>query len=218
MKTGTCLRPSWTAIVCPTSPGRSSRSATRCGSSASRSRCSSPRCGSSAAPRRTAPSSSSGSTLLLTSPPRADDQLVGLLVLPARALPESRHSPRRHRMAAALRLALAAAVRVVDGIHRGAAHRWALALPTAAAGLAAGDVLVVDVADLADRRPARERHPAHLARGQAQDAEALVLRDELDARAGAPRELAAFAGLQLDVVDERAGRDVCERQRVPRPD
>src|SRR5205085_11166733 len=168
-----------------------------------------------AALRRTAPSSSSGSTLLLTSPPRADDQLVGFLVLAAGPLPERGHAPRRHGMAAALRLALAAAVRMVDRVHGGAAHGRALALPAAAASLPAGDVLVVDVADLADRGAAGERHAAHLARGQAQDAVALVLRDELHAGAGAPRHLAALARLQLDVVDERAGRDVLERQRVP---
>src|SRR5262249_59438889 len=93
---------------------------------------------------------------LLAAATAADDQLVRLLVLATRALAERRHAPRRHRMAATLRLALAAAVRVVDGVHRGAAHGRALALPAAAAGLAAGDVLVLDVADLADGGAARE--------------------------------------------------------------
>src|SRR5919204_400273 len=46
----------------------------------------------------------------------------------------------------------------------------------------------------------------------------LVLRHELDARAGATCELASLARLQLDVVDERARRDVRERQCVPRLD
>src|SRR5207248_3474871 len=81
--------------------------------------------------------------LLLAATAASDDQLVRFLVLPARALPERRHAPRRHGMAAALRLALAAAVRVVDGVHRSAAHGRALALPAAAARLPAGDVLVV---------------------------------------------------------------------------
>src|SRR5205809_1057658 len=128
-------------------------------------------------------------------------------VLAARALTERRDPPRRHRVAAALRLALAAAVRMVDRVHRRAAHGRALAAPPAAAGLPAGDVLVVDVADLAHGRPAGECHTAHLARGQTQDAVALVLGDELDARASRPRHLAALSRLQLDVVDERAGRD-----------
>src|SRR5207253_3327013 len=96
-------------------------------------------------------------TLLLPAPAGADDQLVGLLVLAARALAERRHAPGRHRVTAALRLALAAAVRVVDGVHRRAAHGRTNAPPAAAPRFAPGDVLVVDVADLPDRRPADER-------------------------------------------------------------
>src|ERR1051325_3763638 len=110
------------------------------------------------------PSWSFGSTLLLPAAAAADDQLVGFLVLAPRPLAQRRHAPRRDRVPPALRLALAAAVRVVDGFHRGAAHRRALALPAAAARLASGDVLVVDVADLPDRRPARQRDAAQLAR------------------------------------------------------
>src|SRR5690349_818789 len=153
--------------------------------------------------------------LLLPAAAAADDQLVGFLVLAARALAERRHAPRGDRMPAALRLALAAAVRVVDGVHRGTAHRRTLALPAAAPRLADGDVLVVDVADLTDRRAAGERHPAQLAGWQPKHSEPLVLRDELDPGAGASRELAALAGLQLDVVHERARRDALERERVP---
>src|SRR3954447_6866309 len=89
-------------------------------------------------------------TLLLAAPAAANDQLVGCLVLAARALAERGHAPRGDRVPAALRLALAATVRVVDRVHRGAAHRWPLAPPPTPAGLAARDVLVVDVPDLAD--------------------------------------------------------------------
>src|SRR5207244_13231002 len=39
-------------------------------------------------------------------------------------------------------------------------------------------------------------------------------RDKLDSRAGAARHLAALPRLELDVVDERAGRDVLQRKRV----
>src|SRR6476661_8071270 len=119
--------------------------------------------------------------LLLAAPAGADDQLVGLLVLRTRSLAERRNSPRRDRMAAALRLALAAAVRVVDRVHRRAAHGRALALPAVAARLAPVDVLVVDVADLADGRAARQEDAAHLARRQPEHGVRAVLRDELDA-------------------------------------
>src|SRR5581483_11646848 len=112
-----------------------------------------------------------------------------------------------HRMAAALGLALAAAVRVVDGVHRRAADGGALAAPAAAAGLAAGLVLVVDVPDLPDGGAAGQRDAAHLAGREPEHAVAVVLGDELHARAGAPRHLAALPRLELDVVDERPGRD-----------
>src|SRR5262249_60311173 len=82
------------------------------------------------------------------------------------------------------------------------------------AGLAGGEVLVVDVADLPDRRPTGERHAGHRPGGEAQDGEGPVLGHELDARAGRPRHLRALTRLQLDRVDEGAGRDVLEGKRV----
>src|SRR5215831_128682 len=121
-------------------------------------------------------------------------------------------------MAAALRLALAAAVRMVDGVHRGAAHRRALPAPAAATGLAARDVLVVEVPDLTDGGAARERNAAHLAGREAQNGEGAVLRDELDTRARRAGHLRALARLELDRVDERARRDVLERECVADPD
>src|SRR5207245_3653820 len=57
---------------------------------------------------------------LLAAAAAADDQLVRFLVLAAGALPAGRDAPRRGRGAAALRLPLAAAVRVVGGVHLGA--------------------------------------------------------------------------------------------------
>src|SRR6266536_1543331 len=88
--------------------------------------------------------------LLLAAAAAPDDQTIGFLVCGARTLAERRHAPRGERVPAAFRLALAAAVRVVDGVHRRAAHRGTLPAPAAAARLPAGLVLVVDVSDLAD--------------------------------------------------------------------
>src|SRR5215472_13698748 len=108
-----------------------------CGPSASSRRSSSSGSSRAAALRRTAPSCWICSPLLLAAPAAPHDQLVRFLVLLPRPLAERRHAPRSHRVTAALRLALAAAVRVVDRVHRGAAHGGALAQPAATAGLAA---------------------------------------------------------------------------------
>src|SRR5262245_44861776 len=117
-------------------------------------------------------------------------------------------------MAAALRLALTAAVRVVDRVHGRAAHGGALAEPAAAAGLAAGLIRVIGVADLTDGRPTGERDATKLARWEPQDCVRAVLRDELDRGARRARHACALSRLQLDAVDERARRDVRERERV----
>src|SRR5262245_10500109 len=97
--------------------------------------------------------------------PAPHDELVAQLALPGLEslgdLP-----PRRARMAAARGLALAAAHRVVDRVHRDAADLAEPAEPAAAACLAVGDVLVVEVADLADHRAAVGVEGPHLARRQ----------------------------------------------------
>ena len=136
------------------------------------------------------------------------------LVVGARAVAERRHAPRRDRMTAGRRLALAAAVRMVDGVHRRAAHGRTHAAPAGAAGLAAGEVRVVGVAELADRGATGEADAAQLAGGEPDDAVALLLGLQLRAGAGAAHQLAAAARLELDVVDRRTRRDVLERQRV----
>src|SRR5438132_11396570 len=114
---------------------------------------SSPRRASSDAPARTGPSCSIDSPLL-TSPAPANDVLVGCLSLLARAITERRHAPRRHGVTSGRGRALAAAVRVVDRIHRGAARLRPDAQVTLASRLADLDVLVLGVADRADRRAA----------------------------------------------------------------
>ena len=109
----------------------------------------------------------------------------------------------RHRMRVALAgLALATAVRVVDRVHHDAAHRRADAAPALGARLAVAAQVVFVVADFADRGAAVDVHLAHLGRAQA-DRARTCLRAPRAARerAGAARDLAALAGLQLDVVD-----------------
>src|SRR2546425_286205 len=126
-------------------------------------------------------------------------------------------APRGHRVIA-LALALAAAHRVVDGVHHRAAHRRAEAEPAHPTRLPDRYVLVVEVAHLPDRRHAVDRHHPHLARRQLERRPLALLRQELRLRAGAPAHLRAAARLELHVVNERADRDIAERQRVARQD
>src|SRR5437588_5645215 len=136
------------------------------------------------APRRTVPSCSSDSSLALTPSPSTDDVAVRLLALLARAVAECRHTPRRDRMAPRGRRALAAAVRMVDWVHRRAARLGTHAHVALAPRLADLDVLVVCVADRADGRPALAAHHPHLARGQAQGHVVALLGQQLDAGPG----------------------------------
>src|SRR4029078_3366661 len=130
-------------------------------------------------------------------------EIVAALLL-AGALALRGNAPGRDGMTAARGLALAAAVRMVDRVHRHAAPRRALALPTVAAGLADLDVLVVRVGHRADRRHAAHRHHAQLARGQPQMGGSRILADELDERAGRACKLPAAADLHLHVVADGA--------------
>src|SRR5207244_9372580 len=97
----------------------------------------------------------------------------------------------------ALRAALAAAVRMVDRVHRDAAHRRPPSEPAPASGLAERNVLVLEVPDLSDRRPAAEADPAQLARGELQQRVVALLGHQLNRRARAPTELAAASLAQL---------------------
>src|SRR5579863_6988866 len=101
---------------------------------------------------------------MLPARPPADDQIVRRLFL-ARLVSLRRLAPRRLRMVA-LRLSLATAVRMVNRVHRDSAHVAALAEPSRASRLADRNILMVEIADLADGGAAlRLDHPL-LARGQ----------------------------------------------------
>src|SRR5262245_40603357 len=149
--------------------------------------------------------------------PARDDVAIRRPRAPPRLIPLGRPAPRRHRMIA-LALALAAPHRVIDGIHDGAADSGAKALPADAPGLAHRDVFMVEIADLADRGHAVELDPTDLARGQLDVGLIALLGEELRQRARAPAQLSALARLELDVVDERAERDVAKREGIARQD
>src|SRR3954470_9911650 len=144
---------------------------------------------------------------------RAHDEFVGRLIGPG-LLALGRLAPRAHRVTATGGTAFAAAMRVIDRVHGDAAIVRAPAEPALAAGLAEIDVAVVRVGHRAHRRQARAVHDALLARVEAQDRHALVATDQLRISAGRTGDLATFAGLQLDIVDDRADRHRRQRHRI----
>src|ERR671913_2433164 len=85
--------------------------------------------------------------------PVAHDHVARALVL-ARLVAAGGLAPGRDGVAPARGLALAPAVRVIHRVHRHAADVRPDAVPARAPGLAVGDVLVLDVADLPDGRHA----------------------------------------------------------------
>ena len=195
-KTGTCLRPSWTAIVWPTISGKivevRDQVLTIC-----------------LLPdsfiwliRASRRSSTNGPflvdrpisvPLLLPAAAAAHDQRVGGLALLARPVAERRLAPRGHRVAARGVVRLAAAVRMVDGVHRHAAGLRAAALVALAPRLAELDVLVLGVRERADGGAALGAHHPHLRRRQPQGDHRALLGDELDRGPGGAAEAAALA-------------------------
>src|SRR6476661_10518052 len=179
-KTGTCLRPSCTARVCPIMSGtiieRRDQVLITLWVPASF-------CASTFLIRW---SSTKGpffrlrgiSLLPLTGLAATDDQGIAGLALARAAL---RLAPGGHRVTTTGRLALATTVRVVDGVHDDTADGRALALPAHAAGLAPVDVGLLGVADLTDGGAAADVDVAHLAGGHPQLCTRALLRDELGA-------------------------------------
>src|SRR5256885_6905700 len=121
----------------------------------------------------------------------AHDHRVGALVAP-RAEAFGRRAPRTARIASCRGLAFATAVRMIDRIHRHAAHRRADAAPAHASGLADRLERMLFVADLADGRATVDVHFANLTRAQPQLRVAAFAREQLRGRAGGARELRAL--------------------------
>ena len=144
-----------------------------------------------------------------------DDELVGILLVLAGLDALSRLAPRRHGSRHTNgALALAAAVRVIAGVHNYAADTGTHAHMANAAGLTKAYVLVVAVADAADSGAGVERNLANFAGGQTNLSNAVFLSHQLSGVTGRTNHLATLAGLDLNVVDQSTERDVGDGQAV----
>src|SRR5690606_2264693 len=145
----------------------------------------------------------------------ANDELVRCLVGTG-LLALGRLTPWRNRMTATRGTAFTTTMRVVDRVHGHAAVDGLAAQPTCTTGLAERGVGVILVRHGADRCKAGAMHAALLARLQAKDRPTLVTTDILGISTSRTGNLAALAGLQLDIVHDRTDRHVLERHRVAR--
>src|SRR5262245_26731651 len=100
-------------------------------------------------------------------------------------------------MSTALRATFAAAVRMIDRVHRRAAHERPPAFPAVAAGLADLNVHVIGVAHRADRGPARRRYAANFSAGQINLRPVRFAGNERGARSGRAAQSPAATWLQL---------------------
>src|SRR5687767_10681736 len=110
--------------------------------------------------------------------------------------------------------AFAATHGMINRVHGDAAVVRHAATPAGCAGLAPTDVLVVEIADLANRRRTVDVDLAGLTGRQTDLRLGAFLCHQLRAGAGRASHLTTATGLELDVVDGGAHRDVLQRQRV----
>src|SRR5579864_1442362 len=105
-------------------------------------------------------------------------------------------------------------VGMVDRVHRDTSVHWTPSQPTSASRFADRDVLVIDIADLADRRHAVLRDLAGLPGRQFHERVLFFLRNKLRRSTGRTHHLPALAWLEFQVVDDSAWRNIPQRQRV----
>src|SRR5207248_8907043 len=140
-------------------------------------------------------------------------ELVCPLVI-ARLVPTCRLSPGSHWMTPAGSFALAATVRVVDGIHRNASIYRTPSEPASTSRFADGNVLVIGITHLTHSRHAIDQHLAGLARRQLDQRVIAFLSDQLGRTTGRAHHLRAFSGLELDIVHRSTGRNVAQGKGV----
>src|SRR5882724_8391634 len=128
-------------------------------------------------------------------------------------------TPWRHGVRIALaRLALTTTVWVIDRVHRETAYRRANTEPSLRAGLAVAAEVVLVVTNFAKRCAAVDMHLARLTRLQTQIGVNPFACGERHRASCATCHLAALAGLHLDVVHDRADRNVAQLHRIARLD
>src|SRR5215468_7948719 len=143
----------------------------------------------------------------------AHDEAVCALVI-ARFVTACRLTPWSHRVASTGGLAFTASVRMVHGIHGNATIDGTATHPALASCFADRDVFVVQVSDLSNRRHAINQYLAGLARRQLNQCILFFFGHKLSRASSGANHLRTLARPQLDVVNDGAGGNIPQRQRV----
>src|SRR5947209_4866794 len=155
--------------------------------------------------------------IMRTRPASTDDGRIGWLPLFAGLAALGQYAGRATRVSAARSTALAAAHRVADRVHRGAAVVRLATHPTLASSFAEADVHVLGVAYRPDGRPAGGTDAAYLTRRQRDLRPSAFARAEGCAGTGASANLSTVAGLHLQVMHRHAQRDSPQGDTVAEP-
>src|SRR5687767_5267615 len=141
---------------------------------------------------------------------------VACPLVATRLVTACRLAPRRYRIAAARGLTFAAAMRVIDRIHRDASNLRPLAHPATATRFTERNILVLGVAALSYGRHTDDGNAPDFARRHTHLRVVAFLRDDLGKAACRTDHLTALSGTKLDVMNFRTERNVFDRQRIAR--
>src|SRR5262245_30125355 len=142
--------------------------------------------------------------------PARDNESLGAFIFPG-LLALGREAPWRSPV---LTTFGAAAMRMVDRVHRDAPVMRHAALPALPASLADRGIHVVGVGDGPYGRHASAMHQALLRRVEPKDHVVLIATDDLRIAAGRARDLTALPDLDLDIVDDGSDRNIGERHGI----
>src|SRR5438132_2558244 len=104
---------------------------------------------------------------------------------------------------------------MIDGGHHHAAHGRSPASPASTPSLAARNIHMIDIADLANRRETALVNSANFARRHFYQRVTSLERRERCLLPGTARDLPSTARSQFNVVNIRSERNCTKRQRVP---
>jgi len=104
--------------------------------------------------------------------------------------------------------------RVIDGVHRNTADLGSATFPAISAGLADGNIFMLQVADLANSGHVDCQDLANFTGGEPQQSVFSFLGHQLSICSGSTGHLAALTGIELNIVDDGTQGNLSQRQSV----